>query len=128
MHALLFMLVLANGAPNLSIPSICSSARDAALQEDKKGSYDACVRDETSARDTLRKQWSQFPATIHRDCTFSAGVTESYVEMLTCMQMESGKGFGPPVSEGLTTGTTLTPGSKTSGTTLAPAPTMAPVK
>ncbi len=109
MHALLLLLALSNGAPNLPIDRICASAKDAALQEDKKGSYDACVRDETSARDVLRQQWRQFPASVHSDCTFSAGITESYVEMLTCMQMESGKGFGAP-SDGLTTGTKVTPG------------------
>jgi hypothetical protein len=109
MHALLLLLALSNGAPNLPIDKICASAKDAALQEDKKGSYDACVRDESSARDTLRQQWRQFPASVHADCTFSAGITESYVEMLTCMQMESGKGFGPPASNGLSTGTKLTP-------------------
>ncbi len=89
MHLLLVLMIAlsSSGAPNLPIDKICASAKDAALSEDKKGSYDACVRDETTARDSLRQQWSQFPANVRADCTFSAGVTESYVEMLTCMQM-----------------------------------------
>ena len=95
MYALLLLAALASSAPQLNLSKICAASADAALPADKKGSYDACIREETAARDKLQQTWSQFPAKARTDCIIPSGVSESYVELLTCLQMESGKDFGP---------------------------------
>jgi len=92
-----FLMALANSAPSIDVKAICKPARDAALPEERAGAFQSCLREETEARDEVRKSWGTFSTAARSDCAFPSGVAESYVEMLTCLQLESGKGFGSPV-------------------------------
>ena len=49
-----------------------------------------CVRDEKRARRRLGKQWTQFSPSDKAWCTreVSRTTAQSYVELLTCLQME----------------------------------------
>ena len=49
-----------------------------------------CIRDEKRARRRLEKQWTQFSPSDKAWCTreVSRTVARSYVELLTCLQME----------------------------------------
>jgi hypothetical protein len=105
MQALLLLVALTSSAPNYDVKAICAPSRDAALSEDKAGAYDQCVKEEQSARDQVRQMWNGTPAHARADCNYPGPVPESYVELLTCLQMEGGKGFGIPAS---TTGTGAT--------------------
>ena len=55
------------------------------IQEEKR-----CADDERQARDTLQREWIQFTANAKRQCyeETSIGGTPSYVELLTCLEME----------------------------------------
>src|SRR5262249_42115494 len=49
-----------------------------------------CLDDEQHARDQIVKEWGQFAQQNKRDCTEMASNiagTQSYVELLTCLQM-----------------------------------------
>ena len=98
MLVLYFLMAMSNSAPTIDVNAICKPAREAALPEDKAGAFQSCVREETSARDEVQKSWGQFSASARADCVFPSGVAESYVEMLTCLQLEGGKGFGSPAA------------------------------
>jgi hypothetical protein len=103
MTPLIFLAALAASTaamPTTDLQKICQNARAAAASEDQKTAYDACVRDEQAARDQLRKNWDHFPANARATCTGPEAVSPSYVEVLTCLEMQSGADFsgGTPKS------------------------------
>jgi hypothetical protein len=57
------------------------------------GGPEACIRDETVAKDQLAKSWSSYGASGKKDCVSesSIGGEKSYVELLTCLEMSSGQ-------------------------------------
>src|ERR1700761_2712336 len=56
---------------------------------------EACTKDETTARDELTKRWSAFSATNKKSCVgeSSIGGEQSYVELLSCLEMATGGHF-----------------------------------
>ena len=55
-------------------------------------SEQGCLRSEQSARETLVSQWTQFAPANRRECLEIQGdgaTSQSYVELLTCLQMAS---------------------------------------
>ena len=53
---------------------------------------EACARDETQAKNELAKRWSSFSASQKKECIGegSVGGEQSYVELLTCLEMSTG--------------------------------------
>jgi hypothetical protein len=51
-----------------------------------------CTKDETDAKNELDKRWPRFGASDKRACVgeSSIGGTQSYVELLTCLEMSGG--------------------------------------
>ena len=56
---------------------------------------EACTKDETDAKNELAKRWSQFGASEKKACVAasSTGGEQSYVELLTCLEMAAGGHF-----------------------------------
>jgi hypothetical protein len=54
---------------------------------------ESCTTDETNAKDELAKRWSSYDASAKKDCIgeSSIGGDKSYVELLTCLEMTTGK-------------------------------------
>jgi hypothetical protein len=52
-----------------------------------------CTKDETDAKNELAKRWSQFGASDKQTCVgeSSTGGGQSYVELLTCLEMSNGQ-------------------------------------
>src|SRR5262245_47795352 len=52
-----------------------------------------CAKDEAEAKDELDKRWSQFGASDKKACVgeSSVGGAQSYVELMTCLEMSSGE-------------------------------------
>jgi hypothetical protein len=52
-----------------------------------------CTKDETDAKNELDKSWPQFGASDKQACVgeSSIGGAQSYVELLTCLEMSSGE-------------------------------------
>ena len=52
-----------------------------------------CTKDETDARNELDRSWSQFGASNKQACVgeSSIGGAQSYVELLTCLEMSTGE-------------------------------------
>ena len=96
---MLVMFVLAAlGAsiPQADIKDICQSAQIDALPEDRATALRGCVGDETSARDQIKREWNRFTAADRSNCAPTPGMKFSYVELLTCLQMQHGGNFTPP--------------------------------
>jgi hypothetical protein len=60
------------------------------------GGVAPCTKDETDAKEELSKGWSQFDASAKKSCIEESGVggEQSYVELLTCLEMSTGQ-FSP---------------------------------
>jgi hypothetical protein len=56
---------------------------------------EACKHDEIAARDEAVKRWSQFSPANKKSCVgeSSIGGEQSYVELLSCLEMSSGGNF-----------------------------------
>jgi len=85
--------VLAQDVPNFDLRKTCKTDVQA-FQGTAGGqaSNPGCVRDEQEARATLVSQWAQFAPTTKRECMGLQGDAagpQSYVELLTCLQMAS---------------------------------------
>ena len=52
-----------------------------------------CAKDETDAKNELDKRWPQFGASNKQVCVGESGIggAQSYVELLTCLEMSSGE-------------------------------------
>ena len=59
------------------------------------GSASSCAKDENDAKDQLAKSWSGFSASAKKSCIgeSTVGGDQSYVELLTCLEMSSGGQF-----------------------------------
>jgi len=84
-------VAVADDVPNFDIRKSCK-ADVQAFQENAKGqaSPTGCLKDEENARTTLVSQWTQFAAESRTRCVRMVGdgaVSQSYVELLTCLQM-----------------------------------------
>ena len=90
--------VAAETVPTLNTAHTCKGAsldglstRNARLQNaERQSDYDRCMTSENAARSTLARDWQSFPAADRSQCTRTAqmGVSESYVQLLTCLELE----------------------------------------
>ena len=104
-----------NGVPYLDVKTSCSDAQKfSSGSGDKDTAFKGCMQDEMSAKSELAKRWSSFKGKDKQDCVEqSRNPSPSYVEVLTCLEMDSGsmqygsggKGglpqIGGPVAPGL---------------------------
>ncbi|WP_024519685.1 hypothetical protein [Bradyrhizobium sp. Tv2a-2] len=77
--------------PELNVEATCkaTTATDKAMGLVLAQSYEGCMSDETSARTQLVTLWQTTSASVRNECTGEAvvGGTQSYVDLLTCIQM-----------------------------------------
>jgi hypothetical protein len=94
----MFLLAALGGAsiPQADINQICATAQIDTLPEDRATALRGCVGDETSARDQLRREWGRFSIADKSNCDSTPGMQFSYVELLTCLEMQHGGNFGSP--------------------------------
>ncbi len=79
---------LALRIPNIDIRKICQ-ARAAALESlQDKGAYDGCIKGQLSARDDIVKRYAEFTASERGQCMNPKVYMPSYVEWLTCLEMQ----------------------------------------
>lgn len=90
MTAIIFLLAFAGSLPTVDVGAICRSARAAALPEDQATAYAGCLRDEQDAREQLRQKWSKYSPDAHEACAEDRAYSFSYVELLTCLEMQPG--------------------------------------
>ena len=79
----------ADRIPAFDIVRNCSAEVAAAGIEKVAG----CTKDETDAKNDLDKRWPQFGASDKQACVGESGIggAQSYVELLTCLEMSSGE-------------------------------------
>ena len=76
---------VADEVPTLNVGALCRAEAKEAPEFSK-----ACMADQNRAREDLVRQWAQFAPDSRARCTAMAtsiAGAESYVELLTCLQM-----------------------------------------
>jgi hypothetical protein len=75
---------VADAMPKLDI------ARECRFEGGPRETQARCVSDETQARNQLQKEWTQFGSGAKKQCNEESTTDNivSYVELLTCLQME----------------------------------------
>ena len=109
---MIFLLATLGPVPSANIDKICQTAQVDSLPEDRANALRGCKTDEASARDQLKREWGRFSAADKANCVETPGMKFSYVELLTCLEMQRGGSFGTGGSPG--------------GTPPAPSPITAP--
>ena len=73
-----------NDVPSLDVDGTCHKGGVG-----EKTAQDACMKDEQGAKMELAKAWGGLPGDIRKSCTDEVhiGGSPSYVELLTCAQM-----------------------------------------
>lgn len=75
----------ADRAPNLDVEKSCREAKGFGVTNAEQ-TFKNCMLDEQEAKDQLIQKWSQFKPADRRSCIPDAP-SPSYVEMLTCLEM-----------------------------------------
>jgi hypothetical protein len=77
----------AGGLPSIDTQKVCW-ATERALFGDSNATIDTCLGGEHAARDQLIRDWEKFSAADKLHCVLPAEYLPSYVEWLTCLEME----------------------------------------
>lgn len=81
---------IADGFPSFDVAQSCRRGESIRVGVNP---LEACMSEESGARDELRAHWGQFRAADKTACVQlcnCGGVAGSYIELLTCLQMRSG--------------------------------------
>jgi hypothetical protein len=75
--------VFAEDLPKIDFAATCRSASDS------KATVESCLADEERARSQLGQHWGQYPPAEANHCSQLASMKaiQSYVELLTCLEM-----------------------------------------
>jgi len=111
----IFLIALTATIPTADPHKTCQNAQLGAMGGDEKSAYDSCVRDELAARDQIRKEWGKFSADARDTCSAPGAVSISYVEVLTCLEMESGADFSGAAQPSITSPPVAEPDQPTTG-------------
>jgi hypothetical protein len=90
MAPLLLIAVMASSVPSYDVEKGCKA--ESAVSQDNSA-YEGCVNDELAAKEKVTKEWGRYSAAARQDCTAgqSGDLTNSYVELMTCFEMQDWK-------------------------------------
>jgi hypothetical protein len=77
--------------PTIDIATTCRESERAITSIFGPGTqqtFDSCMKQEQEAREQIVKNWGSFPAGGRQRCVNTTGYMPSYVEWLTCLEME----------------------------------------
>ena len=89
MAPLILLVAMAAFIPTSSPERICRDAQLTDVSADAQA-YQACLQDEQAASDEIKRRWNHYSAEARSTCTEPEAVSISYVEVLTCLEMENG--------------------------------------
>ena len=91
MASLVLVVALAASFPNIDIHNACHKAEVTAVPERRASVVEGCIREEEKARSVLSQTWAGFSSSARQSCSeANGGFQHSYVELLTCLQVQSG--------------------------------------
>ena len=89
--------------PSLNVKQSCRDAQKFSSGDVSDATFKGCMQDENSAKDQLSKRWSTFKVKDRQDCVEQGrDPSPSYVEVLTCLEMDSDALNNAPKVDGRT--------------------------
>jgi len=80
-------VAVSDGVPNYNVEPSC---RGGLTDPKDNARFQQCLKEEAAAKATLAGNWATYPAADRETCGATARMgTPSYVEMLTCLQMDA---------------------------------------
>ena len=95
MTPFVLMVALSAPVPDIDLETICRGSVASALPEDRPKAHNSCVADEKAAQEEVKKKWMTVTPEGRENCGLVKGIQASYVEMATCLDMQSGGEFDP---------------------------------
>jgi hypothetical protein len=89
--AQIILVASGGGLPRIDVQKTCRTSEATITQifgNKTVATYDTCMRQENEALDQIRKDWSKYSAADKARCIQPASYMPSYVEWLTCFEME----------------------------------------
>lgn len=84
------LMVASNGPPTVDIRTTCQTSINSVVS--LGGTYsetlDACLQQQNAALEQIKKNWATYPAASKNHCVQASGYMPSYIEWLTCFEME----------------------------------------
>jgi hypothetical protein len=80
-----------SGVPTVDIAITCRTSEKALIAifgAETQQTFESCMTSENDARAQIVKNWQNFPAGGRQRCVNTTGYMPSYVEWLTCLEME----------------------------------------
>jgi hypothetical protein len=85
------VIPVSDSVPKLDVEAMCKTtvATDKAMSVDLAQSYEDCMSDENAAQQQLTTIWLSNSGEVRNQCEgeATAGGSDSYVDLLTCLQM-----------------------------------------
>ena len=83
------VVAVVDGLPTVSIQNTCKAAANVTSGTSIQQDIDLCMSSEQKARETMVKEWSKYSAADKARCVQAQVYLPSYVEWLTCVEMEA---------------------------------------
>src|SRR5262249_28884355 len=84
------LMVASSGPPTVDIRSTCATSINSVVS--LGGTYsetlDSCLKQQNAALEQIKKNWATYPAAAKDHCIQPSGYMPSYIEWLTCFEME----------------------------------------
>jgi hypothetical protein len=80
-----------NGVPTVDIAITCRTSEKALIAifgASYQQTFENCMTSEKAAREQIVKDWQNYPAGGRQRCVNTTGYMPSYIEWLTCLEME----------------------------------------
>ena len=85
------LMVASNGPPTVDIRATCQISVNAVLTTFGRTfteTLDSCVQQQNAALEQIKKNWATYPADAKAHCVQTGVYLPSYIEWLTCLEME----------------------------------------
>jgi hypothetical protein len=90
------LLVASNEPPKIDAEATCRASENEIMKLFSYSpgiTYNSCIRQENEALELIKKNWASYPATAKTHCVQPGVYMPSYVEWLTCFEMERDVGI-----------------------------------
>jgi hypothetical protein len=87
----LLMVAAAGGPPKVDIAATCRTSEREITKlfgSSTMMTYDGCMRQQNEAFEQIEKNWTTYPAGDRAHCVQARAYMPSYVEWLTCFEMQ----------------------------------------
>ncbi|MEH3147788.1 MAG: hypothetical protein PGN34_21145 [Methylobacterium frigidaeris] len=79
----------AQDLPRFDVRATCTAVQEAGTGRADADAIAGCVRDETAAREQVRRRWAAYSPASRQECAAEVqiGGTPSYVDLATCLEL-----------------------------------------